>query len=746
MDTSITEKPILNDGETRGLQYLKDQVDYTIASCNVTGKDTVDQAYKIRNGEMPMEEYAYLKDANGIELPSQVRHIPVLKSMFDVLLGDEALQPIPWRIKCNDNGSIETMMKERHQNFISGLDKIILDSIKNLVSEVNYTKKDLSPITSLASKTDFAKRQQDYSQYKTYLEIYSQKVMQGEYDALNMRHSFSVMYNDMITTGEEYYQSKVEAKGRPPRFRSINPKYLFYTKTEDIFFIKDCDRVVYVEEIPASVVFAKHGHKFSKEEREIFFHNYAKGISQDDTRLIASKDGIVEGSFGNFSAKNLKSDLVKIYNVEWKENTKIESVAEDEIVISGKKKKVKETMTRYRLDRYEGLRIGEKIFVDIGKSTCVTRTSREPWNVSLTFNGSCYNDRNGKPFSLVLATKQLAMKIDVLHYFLENMIAVSGTKVIPVSFPDIPTWLDENDPINRVKKWMGHLKNGAMLLDYSQDGAGKFQNYSAYDLTISNSIKTIADIIVMLEETAAKITGVGRHRLGQMLQKDGKGVTENAIEQSSVVTQPIIQVHNVVMKMALTDHLNNCRIAFPDGYPGLFSLGNYGREIFSKGHQQFVLADLDVTVSDSSQTIKAIEEIKLLSKELAIATGVNTSFLFDIIGNESLSHVKELAKSAFESGKEDKIEELTTKLQEANGQLQQYYAELQRLQQSGAELKAQELQFKDKELEEKTALEKTKQKIDRDFNLRKLENDNKRIQLEHLQLAYVPGSKEIRNN
>jgi phage portal protein BeeE len=178
----------------------------------------------------------------------------------------------------------------------------------------------------------------------------------------------------------------------------------------------------------------------------------------------------------------------------------------------------------------------------------------------------------------------------------------------------------------------------------------------------------------------------------------------------------------------------------------LFSLGNYGREIFSKGHQQFVLADLDVTVSDSSQTIKAIEEIKLLSKELAIATGVNTSFLFDIIGNESLSHVKELAKSAFESGKEDKIEELTTKLQEANGQLQQYYAELQRLQQSGAELKAQELQFKDKELEEKTALEKTKQKIDRDFNLRKLENDNKRIQLEHLQLAYVPGSKEIRNN
>lgn len=740
-----THSYALKDGETRDDEYLKKQVDYTIASCVGTRKRKIREAYRIRNGEMPMEEYAFLREGSGVEMPSDVRHVPVLKSMFDVLQGDEAMQPLPWHITCNDSESIGHILRERHTVFMQELERILSNSVNEMVREVNQSRSDLSPIKTQGGKPDFAAHQESYRQYKTFLEIYAQKVLDSEIPANDMRFRFNVMFNDLLCSGAEYYQSKVVGENIPPMFREINPEGLYYVKTHNTHFIRDCPRAVYVEEMSAVEIFVRWGHKLSAKDREYFMKTYGRGIAApEETRLIASEGGLVEGELTDYAVKMLRDDLVKVYWVEWKENTRMTSEIDDEITVGRKKKKVRDSLTKYRLDRYEGVRIGERIYVDMGRSNYVIRSSRKPWDAPLTFNGACYNDRNGEPFSLVMATKDLAMKIDIMHYFLENLVAVSGTKAIPVSFPDIPVWL-ASDPVERVQRWLGHVKKGAVLFDLSQDGSGKFQNYTTYDLTLSNSIVTLEKIILLLEDTAAKITGVPRHRLGQMLQKDGKGVTENAIEQSTVVTQPMLQIHNTVMRMALSDHLNHCRFAYKEGYPGLFALGSYGKEIFTKAHEKFTLADLDVHISDSSETVKAIEEVKALSRELALSMKVNPAFLFDLAGNRSLTQVRELAKQAFESGAQAEIDSLTSQLNEANNQLQQYYAELSRLKESDAGLKSRELELKTRDSEERNRLEWTRRRDEKELGLKKLENDGKRIQLEHLQLAYEPGAREIKD-
>lgn len=739
------EKPVLNEDEDRSYEYLKEQVDYTIASCVTSKTNNLDKAYDIRNGKMPMENYEYLKSAEGIELPSKVRHIPVLKSMFDTLQGDESLQPVPYQITCRDSESIEEMARERHQAFVKVVEGMISRNIEQLVKEVNNSDNTKMPITgSYVSETDFFKAQENHKSYKTFLEIYSQKVMDSELEINNMKFRFNVMFNDLITAGQEYYQSKVIGQGISPLFREINPKHLYYEKSHNTHFIKDCSRVVYVEEIPAPEVYMRWGHKFTKEEREEFFEIYSRGVTADNIQLVSSIHGNVEGSQSSFAVKNLNSDLCKVYWVEWKENTKVESEYNDEIVINKKKVKVSDKLVKYKLDRYEGVRINEKIYVDMGKSKYVIRTSRNPSDAPLTFNGACYNDRNGEPFSMVLATEELAQKIDVMHYFLENLVAVSGTKVIPVHVPDIPEWLHA-DPVIRVQKFLGYVKQGVALLDYSQDGAGKFQQNTMWDMSISNAVGTIKDIIIFLEETASKITGVSRQRMAQMVSKDGKGVTENAIEQSTIVTQPMLQLHNTVIRMALTDQLNHCRMAYPTGYPGLFALGKFGREVFTIGHKKFSLADFDIHVSDSSEELRAIEEIKVISRDLATAMQINPKFLFDMIGNKSLTHIKELAKNAFESGEEDKVKDLSNQLNEANNQLQQFKAELDRAQQEDREFKVEELKVKSQESQAKLKIEDSKARSIEKYNVEKLKLDEKRVQLEHLQLAYNPKAAEIRN-
>jgi len=51
----------------------------------------------------------------------------------------------------------------------------------------------------------------------------------------------------------------------------------------------------------------------------------------------------------------------------------------------------------------------------------------DPKLCGLSVNGMFYSDRNGDPFSLILATSNLQDKFDVLNFYRDNVISESGT-------------------------------------------------------------------------------------------------------------------------------------------------------------------------------------------------------------------------------------------------------------------------------------------------------------------------------
>jgi superfamily I DNA and/or RNA helicase len=65
----------------------------------------------------------------------------------------------------------------------------------------------------------------------------------------------------------------------------------------------------------------------------------------------------------------------------------------------------------------------------------------DPNNCTLAVNGIFYSDRNGDPFSLILATAPLQDKYDCLNFYRDNVIAESGSVGDWVDVAHLPKFL-----------------------------------------------------------------------------------------------------------------------------------------------------------------------------------------------------------------------------------------------------------------------------------------------------------------
>lgn len=94
-----------------------------------------------------------------------------------------------------------------------------------------------------------------------------------------------------------------------------------------------------------------------------------------------------------------------------------------------------------RLTRHEGVKIGESIYITRGESKYITRSQNDPDDCTLSVNGMFFLDKNGNPFSVVLATADLQDKLDLLIFYRDNLIASSGTVGDWIDVAHLPAFL-----------------------------------------------------------------------------------------------------------------------------------------------------------------------------------------------------------------------------------------------------------------------------------------------------------------
>lgn len=731
LETDLSD--LVSQADKAKKPYLEANCDHAIATL-VHEKENVIKAFNLYNGHRDPLEYEYLQKNYGIGMPMQLQFTPLLRGHFNALLGQQLTDPLRFKITCASTRAADYIRSEQ-------ADALLQNVIDSARTRLEALLKDPSEKQNAEAWEKYLAELQANSQetFRSQLEIEAQDLVTDYTHQDNFKLIANDQLRDLLVCGESYYRAYVQEAGHEPVYMYVHPQDLFYQPSPLSRQIKDAACVVHRQRYTRQQILNQYGYQLTKAQQE----SILAGKTAADLNYVSIHHGSkLDSAHLNSAAIQ---DTLMVYHVEWLANNRVE-IDEDmnadlSVVESSQAKKI---TYRYRLDRYETTRIGEDIYVDSGPSRFVSREIDCPYKSALTYNGFCFQQWNNLPYSLILATKSLQDKYDLLDYFENNLVASSGTRGIRVHVPSIPTFLGTS-PEERMMKHLAYLKQGVDLVDDTDNSNRPFAHYGEYNLSLDSSVGLLSQMKEQVKETMSSITGVNRQMLAAITNQDLVSTTERAITQSTLITKPIFTVHRELMQAALTDLLNCNRLAFPEGKQGMLPSGN-GQRPYQVSASTFQLSDYRIHLTDGAVEQAHLETIRQLGFEFVKAQTISPELAIDFVTVESLTEISIKVKRALEQGNDQALQQAKQQISELEKQLKQLSTQVDAQAQAKLQVQAKDQQIRTSKVEGEQELQQQKLLQQKQYQQAVLQDKRERTKLEREQLLFPESSAEPRNN
>ena len=728
--------------KNRGDDYLVDKINRAIDEL-VYPKYKLQKAYNYYNGYRDAEQFRYLEENFGIGNPTSIEFTPLIRKHIDALIGEYLGTPLLPKVTCKDKDTLSKITRDKELqitkqvydelkmhlnsqilNFISGkqvTDKSIEDQINKLIQDIDNN-----------FVSEYEKAAQNVIEYI---------IQSRDMDLMNKLKNLLL---DLLVTGCAYYRVKPSQEGNNLDIEVLNPLNTFVDRNPHSPYVNRSYRVAIRYWMTKQDILNKYGPEMDDEaisELEDMFEGqtdssyiYVRSF-QNATTGAPMTDGLEAGKevvpgFPSDYYETYSYKLIPVYEVEW-----IDTDKEDD---------------QFMQNRYEGVRIGQSIYILTGKSQNVVRTKDNPTKCYLATNGIYFVNRNNEPYSLVLACANLQDKYDLLMYFRDNIIANSGTLGDWLDLSMLPTVLGD-DITERIQKWIAYKKAGIAIVDTSQEGRAFNNNtsFTGFDDTIkAQTIQAFDLALQRIEETTSSITGVFRERLNGIEQKDAVSNVKVGIQNSYTITKHIYVQMDTLLVNILTDSLNVGKVVWRNGLYGVLILGDKSQKIFTALPKHFTVSDYDVHVTASSQIMAELQQLQQIIMEFIKGGVVDADIIVEAMTSKSLTDFKNKMLSAIAKRREENqnLSQLQQQLEEAQKQVQAMQQQNQQLQQKVEQLNETKIQIEAKKAIDQIKLEWYKAVTDREFKENTAENDTARTQIEKMQLYDGnPRNDEVKN-
>lgn len=694
-------------------------------------KYKLQKAYNYYNGVRDAEQFRALEENFGLGNPTSIEFIPLIRKHIDALIGEYLETPILPKVTCKDTGTLTNIARDKHLKIV----KEVFNYLKAHLNNSILAFVDGKNITDKAVESQLKKIISDIDKnYISEYEIAAQNVLEYIMQSRNtdLTEKLKTLFKDLLITGYAYYRVKPSPEGNNIDIEVLNPLNVFIDKNPESIYIKNSYRAVVRKWLSKTQILNKYGEIMDKDTIKELEDLY-EGIYDNSTYYVRTftnqatgypaTDGIDAGQeivpgfpADEYRVTNYK--LIPVYEVEWTETRKEDG--------------------KFVMDRYEGVRIGESIFIHSDISQNVVRTKDNPSFCTLSTSGIYYSTRSAEAYSLVLACANLQDKYDVLYFYRDSLIANSGTSGDWLDLSMLPTVLGADVP-ERLQKWLGYKKGGVALIDTSQEGRAFNNNtsFAGFDDTIkAPTIQAIELAIERTENTCSSITGVFRERLNGIEQHDAVSNVKVGIKNSFTVTKQYYQQMDLLTNELLIDCLNTAKIVYKKGITGALILGDKGVKVFTALPEYFTVTDFDIHIASSTNVIQDMELIKQLIPEFIKAGNVDPSIIVEAITSRSLTELKTNVSESLKKQREEnniiaqlqqQVEQLTQELQQAQNQLQQAQSKIESLNEA-------KLQLEKAKLESESGVNWYKAKADKKYKEGTIENDSKRVELEVAQM------------
>lgn len=672
---------------------------------NRSRKEEMQTYYDLYNSIYSEKDLKYVtnpfKQQDGF--PAMAQDYNIIKPKIDLLLGEETKRPFNFRVVHTSDIATSEIQDKAKQMIIDYIQATIMSKL-GPEEQARYQE-------ALQSGEIMTPEQiQKYlsKDYKDIAEITAYHSLNYLKNKLNITHEFFKGWKDALIGGEEiYYVGIVNGE---PCLQRINPIYFDYdSDTSDLEFIHEAQWCCYEMIMSLTEVYDRLYDKMSEKQLnellDMMDDRSKGGVTPEVRKTSLDYPHIKTHSINGFSSNPFEeADNIHVWHCCWKSLKKIgfvniinpETGMPEEYQVDETYKETGNELDvewKWIIEVWEGYRIGQDLYVGIQPVEYQHISADNPNAQRLPYTGVIYNNTNSRPRSLVSMMKPLQYMYIVLWYRLELAMARDKGKVVTMDITQIPKSMNID-----VAKWMHYLSAlGVNFVNPYEEGwdipgreGGKpsqFNQISALDLTMANTIDQYINLMDKIESMLSEISGVSKQREGSISSNELVGNVERSVVQSAHITEPWFWVHNQVKKECLTMLLDTVKHAWKDNKTSIQYVLDDATRAFLTLSDDFFYEDMDIFVEDTTKNQQQIEALKNLMQP-AMQNGASLLDIAEIITMDNVTMIR------------SKLEEIEQKRMEQQQAMEQAQAEReQQMAQIQNEIKEEELMLKEAEMD-----------------------------------------------
>ena len=672
---------------------------------NRSRKEEMQTYYDLYNSIYSEKDLKYVtnpfKQQDGF--PAMAQDYNIIKPKIDLLLGEETKRPFNFRVVHTSDIATSEIQDKAKQMIIDYIQATIMSKL-GPEEQARYQE-------ALQSGEIMTPEQiQKYlsKDYKDIAEITAYHSLNYLKNKLNITHEFFKGWKDALIGGEEiYYVGIVNGE---PCLQRINPIYFDYdSDTSDLEFIHEAQWCCYEMIMSLTEVYDRLYDKMSEKQLnellDMMDDRSKGGVTPEVRKTSLDYPHIKTHIINGFSSNPFEeADNIHVWHCCWKSLKKIgfvniinpETGMPEEYQVDETYKETGNELDvewKWIIEVWEGYRIGQDLYVGIQPIEYQHISADNPNAQRLPYTGVIYNNTNSRPRSLVSMMKPLQYMYIVLWYRLELAMARDKGKVVTMDITQIPKSMNID-----VAKWMHYLSAlGVNFVNPYEEGwdipgreGGKpsqFNQISALDLTMANTIDQYINLMDKIESMLSEISGVSKQREGSISSNELVGNVERSVVQSAHITEPWFWVHNQVKKECLTMLLDTAKHAWKDNKTSIQYVLDDATRAFLTLSDDFFYEDMDIFVEDTTKNQQQIEALKNLMQP-AMQNGASLLDIAEIITMDNVTMIR------------SKLEEIEQKRMEQQQAMEQAQAEReQQMAQIQNEIKEEELMLKEAEMD-----------------------------------------------
>ena len=629
-------------------------------------KDDMKILYDYYNGVIDEADYKYVLKPYGKSrknFPSEMRNYPIIKPIIDLLLGEKSKRPLNYTVTVQNSDAISIKEQQKSEAIAQNLRQKFLQEVQAMGVDIGANMDEIPTPKHIADMFEL--------NYIDNRAVLGQQAMNYIFQEQEVYDKIQKAWFHYLVTGECYTHRGV--RNNEPYYEILNPLDVDYDLDPDLEFVEDGDWALVRKYVHASTVIDAYYESLS--EQEILELEEPRHSETDISFLYANSSGKDENAYRN--------RLIEVVNVYWKSRKRIgfltyldpETGEFEEVEVADGFRMPAEIKDlggklefKWVNEVWEGTRIDGRIYVNINPILNQRLSLENPSKCKLPINGRRYSDINSKNISLVKLGIPYQLNYNIYKYRLELAIARSKDIIAQFDINMIPKKWD-------MDKFMYYVEGtGIAWVDYNKEG---IQLNPQHQSVMDMSIKTISQYITLLDSILQeweKISGVSRQRQGEIGAYEGKASSQQAILQSSHITEDLFRKFERMEQRDFQALLDYSKEAWLAGKRGMFVLPDGTTDFLDIDSFDYMESNFGLFVSDAGKDQEKLQNIKGLTQAM-MQNGAKPGDIAEMLDSDSFTQIKKNLKLADKANAE-----LEQAQQEAQQQMQQQQLQAQQMQ------------------------------------------------------------------